>query len=103
MDSVTALAPAKINLSLRILRRREDGFHEIETFITPISLYDELDIEKRSSGIEFQCDDSSVPSGDENLVVRAANAFLSATNTTGGVSIQLRKKTPHGAGLGGGS
>ena len=103
MDAVSVLAPAKINLSLRILRRRNDGFHEIETFMTPISLYDALNIEKRSSGIEFECDDASIPGGDENLVVRAANAFLAATNTTGGVSVQLRKQIPHGAGLGGGS
>ena len=103
MDSVTVLAPAKINLSLRILRRRDDGFHEIETFITPVSLYDELEIAKRSDGIEFECDDSSIPAGNENLVVRAATTFFNATNTKGGVSIRLRKKIPHGAGLGGGS
>lgn len=97
------LAPAKINLSLRILGRRDDGFHEIETFITPISLCDKIDIEKRGGGIDFQCDDPSVPTGDENLVVRAANAFFEATKLVGGVSIVLQKKIPHGAGLGGGS
>ena len=103
MDSATVFAPAKINLSLRILRRRPDGFHDIETFIAPISLYDEIGIEKRTSGIDFQCDDPTIPGGNENRVVRAANAFLSATNATGGVAIRLRKTIPHGAGLGGGS
>ena len=103
MDALTISAPAKINLLLRILRRRDDGFHELETFITPISLQDELDIEKQSNGIQFQCDDPSIPTGDENLVVRAANAFFAATNINGGVSIRLRKNIPHGAGLGGGS
>jgi len=97
------LAPAKINLSLRILGRRDDGFHEIETFITPISLCDRIDIEKRGGGIDFQCDDPSVPTGEDNLVVRAANAFFEATKLVGGVSIVLQKKIPHGAGLGGGS
>jgi 4-diphosphocytidyl-2-C-methyl-D-erythritol kinase len=97
------LAPAKINLSLRILGQREDGFHEIETFITPISLHDEIEIERLGQGITFQCDDPSVPEGDDNLVVRAANAFFNATGSNGGVSIKLQKKIPHGAGLGGGS
>ena len=97
------LAPAKINLSLQILKRREDGFHEIETSIAPISLTDKIDMEKQKSGIDFRCDDSSVPSGDENLVVRAAKAFFEATKLEGGVSIRLQKKIPHGAGLGGGS
>ena len=68
------LAPAKINFSLRILGRRSDGFHEIETLIAPISLCDEIKIERRrgKNGIEFRCDDPSVPRGDDNLVVRAA-------------------------------
>jgi 4-diphosphocytidyl-2-C-methyl-D-erythritol kinase len=96
-------APAKINLSLRILNSRSDGFHEIETFITPISLSDELNIEKQARGIDFQCDDPSVPHGDDNLVVRAVKAFFEETNLNGGVAITLQKKIPHGAGLGGGS
>jgi 4-diphosphocytidyl-2-C-methyl-D-erythritol kinase len=99
------LAPAKINVLLRVLRRRSDGFHEIETLIAPISLCDEIQIERRSGKkvIEFQCDDPSVPKGDENLAVRAANLFFKRTNIDGGISIELKKKIPHGAGLGGGS
>jgi 4-diphosphocytidyl-2-C-methyl-D-erythritol kinase len=99
------LAPAKINLSLRVLRRRSDGFHEIETLIAPISLCDEIQIERCSGKktIEFQCDDPSVPTGEENLAVRAANLFFERTNIDGGISIELKKKIPHGAGLGGGS
>lgn len=99
------LAPAKINLSLRVLRRRSDGFHEIETFIAPISLCDEIEIERRSGkqGIKFYCDDPSVPKGDENLAVRAANVFFKATKIKDGVSLRLKKTIPHGAGLGGGS
>jgi 4-diphosphocytidyl-2-C-methyl-D-erythritol kinase len=97
------LAPAKINLSLRILGRRTDGFHNIETFIAPVSLYDKIDIIKQDRGIDFQCDDPSVPAGDDNLVVRAAKAFFDATKVTGGISIKLQKTIPHGAGLGGGS
>ena len=97
------LAPAKINLSLKILGRRDDGFHEIETLISPISLADKIDIEAQSRWIDFSCDDPTVPGGDENLVVRAAKAFLEKTKISSGVGIKLQKQIPHGAGLGGGS
>jgi 4-diphosphocytidyl-2-C-methyl-D-erythritol kinase len=87
------------------MTRRADGFHEIETFMAPISLADELVIEKseKGAGVRFQCDDPSIPAGGDNLVVRAAHAFFAKANVTGDVSIELRKKIPHGAGLGGGS
>jgi 4-diphosphocytidyl-2-C-methyl-D-erythritol kinase len=98
-------APAKINLSLTIQSRRADGFHEIDTLIAPISLCDEIGIDRKKEGrgIEFRCDDPSVPKDEDNLVVRAANLFFEITKITPGVSIELRKKIPHGAGLGGGS
>ena len=99
------IAPAKINLSLRILGRRSDGFHEIETLIAPISLYDEIKIEQRSAKqkIAFQCNDLSVPKGEDNIVVCAAKLFFEKTKLSSGVSIELEKRIPHGAGLGGGS
>ena len=99
------LAPAKINLWLRIIGHRNDGFHEIETLIAPISFADEIKIEQRDGKkrIVFHCDNRSVPKGDDNLVVRAAKVFFDKTNVKGGVSIELKKKIPHGAGLGGGS
>ena len=98
-------APAKVNLSLKILGRRDDGFHDIETLIVPISLCDEIKIDKDDAkeGIEFRCDDASVPQGDDNLAVRAAKTFLEAAKVKSGVAIELKKKIPHGAGLGGGS
>jgi 4-diphosphocytidyl-2-C-methyl-D-erythritol kinase len=98
-------APAKINLSLKILSQRKDGFHEIETLIAPVSLHDEIKIDKVDVGrrIKFRCDDPLVPRGEDNLVVRAANRFFAATKLTPAVSIELKKKIPHGAGLGGGS
>jgi 4-diphosphocytidyl-2-C-methyl-D-erythritol kinase len=96
-------APAKINLSLRILGKRPDGFHEIETLIAPVTLCDKIDIEKQSRWIDFSCDDPTLPSGEDNLVVRAAKAFFEATKIKGGASIKLHKEIPHGAGLGGGS
>src|SRR6266404_4995937 len=97
------LAPAKINLSLRILNPRADGFHEIETLISPISLYDKIDIEKQNRWIDFSCNDPTLSTGDDNLVVRAAKLFLEHAKIKSGVSIKLQKEIPHGAGLGGGS
>jgi len=103
MQTMQVLAPAKINLSLKILGRRDDGFHEIETLISPISLADKIDIEPQSRWIDFSYDDPTLPGGDENLVVRAAKAFFEKTKINGGVGIKLQKQIPHGAGLGGGS
>jgi 4-diphosphocytidyl-2-C-methyl-D-erythritol kinase len=103
MRSMQVSAPAKINLSLGILGKRDDGFHEIETCIAPISLADTITIERQPRWIDLQCDDPSIPPGDENLVVRAAKAFFETANQKGGVTIELKKKIPHGAGLGGGS
>lgn len=96
--------PAKVNLRLRVLRRREDGFHEIESLFAPLSLCDELTIlPNEKPGIDFSCDDPALSSGEENLVVRAARIFFRETKTEAQVRIELRKKIPHGAGLGGGS
>jgi 4-diphosphocytidyl-2-C-methyl-D-erythritol kinase len=95
------LAHAKVNLLLRVLRRREDGFHEIETLIAPVSLHDSLLIEP-ADRLEFYCDQPAL-AGDDNLVVRAARAFFAETNLEPRVRLTLRKKIPHGAGLGGGS
>ena len=99
------IAPAKINLSLRVLGLRSDGFHEIETLIAPISLCDEVKIEQRSGKqkIAFRCEDPSVPKGEGNLVVRAAKVFFEETAISSSISIELKKRIPHGAGLGGGS
>lgn len=98
-------APAKINLSFEIKGRRDDGFHEIETLMAPITLSDRLTLERgdATNGVKFSCDDPSVPHGEENLVVRAARLFQKATGVGAGVDIALEKNIPHGAGLGGGS
>ncbi len=98
------LAPAKINLSFEIKGRRVDGFHEIETLMAPISLADQLTLQRREDGeIRFSCDDPSLPAGADNLVVRAANLFRETTAISCGIAIELEKRIPHGAGLGGGS
>lgn len=97
-------APAKVNLSLRVLRRREDGFHEIESLMCPLSIFDTLDISHREEGgLEFTCDDPSIPPGEDNLVVRAAKLFCTSCGFEPRLRIHLAKRIPHGAGLGGGS
>lgn len=98
-------APAKINLSFQILGRRDDGFHEIETLMAPISLFDDVTLTRsgRAGKIAFTCDDPTLPAGDDNLACQAAHLFLEATKMPGGIALNLRKSIPHGAGLAGGS
>lgn len=103
-DSISLTAPAKINLSLRILGKRPDGFHELETLMAPIGLADQIEISHGGGkGIEFLCSDPELPGGGDNLCVKAAEAFRAATGLDHGIRIALMKKIPHGAGLGGGS
>lgn len=98
-------AAAKINLNLRVLgRNATTGFHDIETWMTPVTLADELRIELAGPpGIRLLCSEPDLDSGPSNLAWRAAGAFLDATGFHGGVEISLDKRIPHGAGLGGGS
>lgn len=97
-------APGKVNLSLRVIRKREDGFHEIETLMVPVAICDTLDIERRDAGgLDFSCSDPSLPVDGSNLVVRAVHLFCGAMRLEPNVRITLEKKIPHGAGLGGGS
>ena len=102
------LAPAKINLSLRVLGRREDGFHEIETLMVPLDLADEIVLEDTDTadagGINLVCSDPTIPTGSGNLAYRAAEIFFSRLGRVPQpVRIVLTKHVPHGAGLGGGS
>ncbi|MDQ2919079.1 MAG: 4-(cytidine 5'-diphospho)-2-C-methyl-D-erythritol kinase [Verrucomicrobiota bacterium] len=105
-DEVIQLrAPAKINLSFRILGRRTDGYHEIDTLMAPVSVYDEITITRLPGPgeIELICDDPTLPSDGENLAFHAARIFLQHERIASNVRIELSKKIPHGAGLGGGS
>lgn len=102
----TLIAPAKINLSLRILGKREDGYHEIETLMVPLALADEIELSHAHGApgsVAFTCNDPTLPTDAENLCVKAAHAFQQALGIQDAVSINLLKKIPHGAGLGGGS
>ena len=97
-------APAKINLWLRVLGRRPDGFHAVETRMCPVSIFDEITVTKRDDGtVSLTCSDASVPVDETNLALRALRAFESATGRKTSCDIHLEKHIPHGAGLGGGS
>lgn len=101
---MTIDAPAKVNLTLRVLGRRQDGFHDIETLMAPLDLADRLEVElMESPGLDFSCSDPSLPVDGSNLVCKAVTAFAAATGRELGVRIHLEKRIPHGAGLGGGS
>jgi 4-diphosphocytidyl-2-C-methyl-D-erythritol kinase len=96
-------APAKLNLSLRVLGRRGDGFHDIETLMVKLpELADRLTFSE-ADDFSFRCDDPGVPADETNLVVKAVRAFEKAAAVRCTHSIFLEKRVPHGAGLGGGS
>ena len=96
-------APAKLNLSLRVLGRRDDGFHDIESLMVRLpKLADELEFSEAAK-FSFSCDDPTVPGDEGNLVIKALRAYEGAAQTECRVAIHLKKFIPHGAGLGGGS
>jgi 4-diphosphocytidyl-2-C-methyl-D-erythritol kinase len=96
-------APAKINLLLKVLCRRPDGYHELESVMQKLTLADELSLCRLDEGILLECSDPTLPVGEGNLVWRAARLFLDFAAIHGGVSIRLDKRIPVAAGLGGGS
>lgn len=100
---ITARSPAKVNLILKVLRRREDGYHDIASLMQKVSLADEMEFSPRREGIALACPGSHLTTGEENLVVRAARALFAEAGFAGGVEITLRKRIPTAAGLGGGS
>ena len=98
------VAPAKVNLSLRILGKRPDGYHDLRSLVCPVSVFDRLRLRAGSEvGILFRCSDSTIPSDETNLVVRAARLFCDQVGIEPALEIDLEKGIPHGAGLGGGS
>src|SRR5438128_1885718 len=96
-------SPCKVNLLLNILGKRADGFHELETVMYPIKVFDELSFARRGKGVQLTCSEPSLPTDSRNLVYRAAARFLEKTNIMEGVRLHLEKKIPLAAGLGGGS
>jgi 4-diphosphocytidyl-2-C-methyl-D-erythritol kinase len=96
-------SPCKVNFVLNILGKRPDGFHELETVMHPVSVYDTLRFERAGSGIQLSCDHPGLKTDSSNLVYRAAAKFQESAAITEGVRIHLEKKIPLAAGLGGGS
>ena len=105
-------APAKINLGLRVVGKRADGYHLLDTIMVAVTLFDELEIKKRrrdkSKGkqvaqLRVTCDHPLVPGGKKNLAYRAASLLLREAGVTEPLDIHIRKHIPVGAGLGGGS
>ena len=96
-------APAKINLFLRVLRKRPDGYHDLASVMQQISIYDELTYALRPEGITLHCPGTDLPTDEKNLIYRAAQAIFISTGYQGGVEIILNKHIPSAAGLGGGS
>lgn len=95
---------AKINWSLRILGRRADGYHEIRTILQTISLHDDLQFAPRGDGkIQLTCNDPRVPTDEENLIVRVAQALRDRFHVNAGAAIHLEKRIPAKGGLGGAS
>ena len=108
MEKISVLAPAKINLYLNVGARREDGYHDIETVMQSVTLFDRIDITKNTPAekkeIRLFCRDKKIPSDETNLVYRAAVAFFEEAKIEKyDVEFLLEKRIPSEAGLGGGS
>ena len=104
MSSLKLLSPAKVNLFLRILGKRPDGYHELQSLVQPVSLFDEISLSvEPGEGISLSPSGREMPSGRDNLAVAACNLYLEAAEVREKVSIGIKKNIPLGAGLGGGS
>lgn len=103
MEALTLRCPAKVNLYLKVVGRRPDGYHELITILQALTLADELVISRQGSDIRLECNRLDLPQDEGNLAVRAALAFQEASGQRFGVYLRLTKHIPVAAGLGGGS
>ncbi len=103
INGISVKAPAKINLFLEVLGKRDDGYHELETVMQEIDLVDTLEFEEIDEGVKLECENSSIPLNETNLVYKAADLILRECGIKKGVLARLEKRIPVGAGLGGGS
>jgi 4-diphosphocytidyl-2-C-methyl-D-erythritol kinase len=104
MSSIKLLSPAKVNLTLEVLGKRPDGYHEIRSLLQPVDLFDEVMIETTEvDGIQISSSGIDIPEGEGNLAWKAADLFLKESRLDTGLAISIKKKIPPGSGLGGGS
>ena len=100
MDELNLKALAKINIGLDVLRKREDGYHEVRMIMQTIQMYDLLDIRKKSEpGIELSTNLPYVPSDERNLVYKAAKLLMDEFDVKEGLSMKLTKSIPVAAGM----
>lgn len=103
-NDISLKALAKINLGLDVVRRREDGYHEVRMIMQTIQLYDRLDIKRtHEPGIQIQTNLSFLPVNENNLIYKAAKLLMDEFSITDGVSVKLDKRIPVAAGMAGGS
>lgn len=104
MDSIWINAPAKINIGLDVLRRREDGYHEVKMIMQSIRLFDRLTLERTDEpGIHLSTNLRYLPINEDNLVYRSARMLMEEFELPGGLNINLEKRIPVAAGMAGGS
>lgn len=103
MDRIVIAAPAKINLTLDVLGKRPDGYHELETVMHQINLHDRITLEKGEKGIRLHCSREDIPADEGNLAYKAAALFFREFPCEEGITIWIEKNIPIGAGLAGGS
>lgn len=103
-NDISLKALAKINLGLDVVRRREDGYHEVRMIMQTVQLYDRLDIKRtQEPGIQIQTNLSFLPVNENNLIYKAAKLLMDEFSITDGVSVKLDKRIPVAAGMAGGS
>jgi len=105
MNSIKLVTPAKVNLSLEIGELRGDGYHDLNSLVVPVDVTDTLSVKitDTTGATKFRCDAPAIPTDDRNLVIRAVQEYRAETGFDKGVDIQLAKRIPVAAGLGGGS
>ncbi|MBI2339443.1 MAG: 4-(cytidine 5'-diphospho)-2-C-methyl-D-erythritol kinase [Deltaproteobacteria bacterium] len=104
MKTLKLQSPGKINLRLDVLGKRNDGYHDLRMLNSAVSVYDDIELNIIDRGIVVEvADDPRVPSGEDNIVFRAAKEIMAYSNKNVGVHVRIKKNIPSGAGMGGGS
>ena len=96
MDSYQIKAYAKINLGLDVLRRLENGYHEVKMVMQTVGIYDELKLTRTEAGITVTTDKEELPTDDNNLIYKAARIMMEEYHLEGGIHIHLKKNSPKG-------